>query len=85
MPAPKKSMCWCFGGRPPEITYGIDGDTPLKAMEVEVPMPSDEKEIDEKFAEIVEELDVDKPHRDALFNLPPEKKWQLYCSKIQID
>lgn len=50
MPAPK-SVCWCFGGRPPEIT--IDGDTPLKAMEVEIPMPTDEKEIDEKFAEIV--------------------------------
>lgn len=82
MPAPK-SVCWCFGGRPPEITYGIDGETPLKAMEVEVPMPTDEKEIDEKFAEIVEELDVDKPHRDALFSLPPEKKWQIYCSKIQ--
>ncbi|XP_078314875.1 disheveled-associated activator of morphogenesis 1-like isoform X2 [Crassostrea virginica] len=80
MPAPK-SVCWCFGGRPPEIT--IDGDTPLKAMEVEIPMPTDEKEIDEKFAEIVEELDVDKPHRDALFSLPPEKKWQIYCSKIQ--
>ena len=32
-----------------------------------------------------EELDVDKPHRDALFSLPPEKKWQIYCSKIQVD
>lgn len=52
MPAPR-GVCWCFGGRPPEITYGIDGETPLKAMEVEVPMPTDEKEIDEKFAEIV--------------------------------
>ena len=30
------------------------------------------------------ELDLDKPHRDALFNLTPEKKWQIYCSKKQV-
>jgi hypothetical protein len=30
------------------------------------------------------ELDLDKPHRDALFNLQPEKKWQIYCSKKQV-
>lgn len=29
-------------------------------------------------------MDVDEAHRDALFNLPPDKKWQLYCSKIQV-
>ncbi|KAK3092739.1 hypothetical protein FSP39_006760 [Pinctada imbricata] len=79
----KQRFCWCFGGRPPEITYGIESGEPLKAMAVEEPMPEDEKEIDEKFLEIVNELGVDKPHRDALFSLPPEKKWQIYCSKKQ--
>ena len=49
----KQRFCWCFGGRPPEITYGIESGEPLKAMTVEVPMPTDQKEIDEKFAEIV--------------------------------
>lgn len=49
----RQSFCWCFGGRPPEITYGIDTEAPLKSMEVNIPMPDDEKEIDAKFAEIV--------------------------------
>lgn len=48
-----KSVCWCFGGRLLEIIYGIDGETFFKVMEVEVFMFTDEKEIDEKFVEIV--------------------------------
>lgn len=48
-----KSVCWCFGGRSLEIIYGIDGETFFKVMEVEVFMFTDEKEIDEKFVEIV--------------------------------
>lgn len=83
MPGKQKSFCWCFGGRPPEITYGIENGAPLKAMAVDVPMPTDEEELNAKFDEIVAELDVDKPHRDALYSLPPEKKWQLYCSRVQ--
>ncbi|KAL3874321.1 hypothetical protein ACJMK2_037352 [Sinanodonta woodiana] len=80
----KQTFCWCFGGRPPEIRYGIDVASPLKSMALEIPMPSDENELNTKFEELVAELDLDKPHRDALFNLPPEKKWQIYCSKTQI-
>ena len=52
MPA-KDTFCWCFGGRPPEIRYGIDTGVPLKPMAVEIPMPNDESEIDAKFSEIV--------------------------------
>ncbi|XP_023932602.1 disheveled-associated activator of morphogenesis 2-like [Lingula anatina] len=44
-------------------------------------MPEDEEELNVKFAELVDELDLDKAHRDAMFSLPPEKKWQIYCSK----
>ena len=31
-----------------------------------------------------DELDLDKPHREAMFNLPAEKKWQIYCSKKKV-
>ncbi|XP_060571050.1 disheveled-associated activator of morphogenesis 1-like [Ruditapes philippinarum] len=79
----KQAFCWCFGGRPPDIKYGIDGETQLKAMTVDIPMPTDENELNTMFEELVAELDLDKPHRDALFNLQPEKKWQIYCSKKQ--
>ncbi|XP_076441930.1 disheveled-associated activator of morphogenesis 1-like isoform X2 [Babylonia areolata] len=76
------SLCWCFGGRgPPEIKFGTDYDTPLKPVMLDIPMPTDEAELNAKFEELVVELDLDKPHRDALYSLPPEKKWQIYCSK----
>ncbi|XP_064600215.1 disheveled-associated activator of morphogenesis 1-like [Liolophura sinensis] len=78
----KPGLCWCFGGsRPPEITYDVDIGMPLKPMAVDLPMPTNEGELDAKFSELVAELGLDKPHRDALFNLPPEKKWQIYCSR----
>ncbi|XP_053407279.1 disheveled-associated activator of morphogenesis 1-A-like [Mercenaria mercenaria] len=80
----KQTFCWCFGGRPPDIKYGIDGDTQLKSMALDIPMPTDENELNAMFEELVAELDLDKPHRDALFNLQPEKKWQIYCSKKQV-
>nr|KAG5696961.1 hypothetical protein BaRGS_008423 [Batillaria attramentaria] len=47
-------------------------------------MPTDENELNAKFEELVVELDLDKPHRDALYSLPPEKKWQIYCSKKKL-
>uniref|UniRef100_A0A8C7F180 Dishevelled associated activator of morphogenesis 1b n=1 Tax=Oncorhynchus kisutch TaxID=8019 RepID=A0A8C7F180_ONCKI len=28
-----------------------------------------------------DELDLTEKHREAMFNLPAEKKWQIYCSK----
>lgn len=80
MSSKQSSWCCCLSGRPPEITRLEDAAQPIQ---IDIPMPDDENEIDSKFSEIVAELDVDEAHRDALFNLPPDKKWQLYCSKIQ--
>lgn len=38
-------------------------------------------ELDIKFAELVEELDLTEPNKTAMLSLPPEKKWQIYCSR----
>jgi dishevelled associated activator of morphogenesis len=38
-------------------------------------------ELDIKFAELVEELDLTAPNKAAMLALPPQKKWQIYCSK----
>uniref|UniRef100_A0AAZ3RUM5 Dishevelled associated activator of morphogenesis 1b n=1 Tax=Oncorhynchus tshawytscha TaxID=74940 RepID=A0AAZ3RUM5_ONCTS len=37
----------------------------------------------EPFQSVMErdELDLTEKHREAMFNLPAEKKWQIYCSK----
>ncbi|KAK6182752.1 hypothetical protein SNE40_010364 [Patella caerulea] len=82
MPA-RKGFCWCLGGtRPPEIKHGMDSaQGTLKSIEVDIPMPTDENELNAKFQELVAELDLDKPHQEALYSLPKEKKWQIYCSK----
>ena len=78
-----KGICWCLGGTvPPKISYGMEnGGMTLKPFEVDIPMPTDEAELDAKFTELVEELGLDRPQRQAMFSLPPEKKWQIYCSK----
>uniref|UniRef100_A0A8B9SN63 Dishevelled associated activator of morphogenesis 1 n=1 Tax=Anas platyrhynchos TaxID=8839 RepID=A0A8B9SN63_ANAPL len=51
----------------PEITYRLRNDS----ME----------ELDVMFTELVDELDLTDKHREAMFALPAEKKWQIYCSK----
>jgi len=50
-------------------------------MASEQPMPTDPSEVDAKFAEVVEELDLPPAQRQQMFALPLEKKWQLYCSR----
>lgn len=53
----KPGLCWCFGGsRPPEITYDVDIGMPLKPMAVDLPMPTNEGELDAKFSELVVSL-----------------------------
>lgn len=37
-----------------------------------------------RFTVIQEDLDLDMSHREAMFNLPPEKKWQIYCNKRKV-
>ncbi|KAJ8290311.1 hypothetical protein GJAV_G00011290 [Gymnothorax javanicus] len=66
----------------PEITYQLrnDSNTGLQAMEPTLPMPPAE-ELDAMFLELVDELDLSDKHREAMFALPAEKKWQIYCGK----
>ncbi|XP_041351931.1 disheveled-associated activator of morphogenesis 2-like [Gigantopelta aegis] len=81
----RHGICWCLGGsRPPEIKC-VDYNSPPKPIALDIPMPTDENELNAKFEELVAELDLDKQHRDALYSLPPEKKWQIYCSKKRDD
>ncbi|XP_059163759.1 disheveled-associated activator of morphogenesis 2-like [Physella acuta] len=82
MPA-RQGLCWCLGGspRPPEIKHGLAIAAPVQSITLDIPMPTDEHELNTKFEELVAELGLDKAHRDALYSLPAEKKWQIYCSK----
>ncbi|XP_067847625.1 disheveled-associated activator of morphogenesis 1 isoform X1 [Heptranchias perlo] len=73
----------CFRGSDhPEITYRLrnDNNFALQTMEPALPMPPPE-ELDIMFTELVDELDLTDKHREAMFALPAEKKWQIYCSK----
>uniref|UniRef100_A0A8B9JLK0 Disheveled-associated activator of morphogenesis 1 n=1 Tax=Astyanax mexicanus TaxID=7994 RepID=A0A8B9JLK0_ASTMX len=47
-------------------------------MGVLFPVPNERKLLVEKF---IDELDLTEKHREAMFALPAEKKWQIYCSK----
>ncbi|KAL6096080.1 daam1 [Pungitius sinensis] len=71
----------CFNSNDhPEITYRLREDFALQAMEPALPMPGYD-ELDGMFSELVDELDLSEKHREAMFALPAEKKWQIYCSK----
>ncbi|XP_077367660.1 disheveled-associated activator of morphogenesis 1b isoform X1 [Festucalex cinctus] len=71
----------CFNNSDhPEITYRLREDFALQAMEPALPMPGYD-ELDGIFSELVDELDLTEKHREAMFALPAEKKWQIYCSK----
>ncbi|XP_018418271.1 PREDICTED: disheveled-associated activator of morphogenesis 1 isoform X2 [Nanorana parkeri] len=73
----------CFrSNEHPEITYRLRNDSnfALQSMEPALPVPPIE-ELDVIFAELVDELDLSDKHREAMFALPAEKKWQIYCSK----
>uniref|UniRef100_A0A8C8REJ1 Dishevelled associated activator of morphogenesis 2 n=1 Tax=Pelusios castaneus TaxID=367368 RepID=A0A8C8REJ1_9SAUR len=69
----------CFGGSDlPEIN--LKDNSPLQFLEFSVPIPPAE-ELNARFSELVDELDLTDKNREAMFALPPEKKWQIYCSK----
>uniref|UniRef100_A0A3Q2DIZ7 Dishevelled associated activator of morphogenesis 1b n=1 Tax=Cyprinodon variegatus TaxID=28743 RepID=A0A3Q2DIZ7_CYPVA len=71
----------CFNSNDhPEITYKLREDFALQSMEPALPMPGYD-ELDNMFSELVDELDLTEKHREAMFALPAEKKWQIYCSK----
>ncbi|XP_053315011.1 disheveled-associated activator of morphogenesis 2 isoform X2 [Spea bombifrons] len=69
----------CFGSSEhPEIN--LKDNNPLQFVEFAGPIPSAE-ELNARFSELVDELDLTDKNREAMFALPPEKKWQIYCSK----
>ncbi|XP_076848536.1 disheveled-associated activator of morphogenesis 1-like [Brachyhypopomus gauderio] len=78
------SFLWCCVRRSeqPEISYRIRQDSSFTppAMEPTLPMPP-AHELDTMFSELVDDLDLTEKHREAMFALPAEKKWQIYCSK----
>ncbi|XP_053608443.1 disheveled-associated activator of morphogenesis 1 isoform X2 [Plodia interpunctella] len=78
-------LCPCLqNDEPPEITYcvvgGEGGTLALQAVTPTHPMPPLE-ELDAKFAELVEELDLTAVNKAAMMELPAAKKWQIYCSR----
>ncbi|XP_043859669.1 disheveled-associated activator of morphogenesis 2 isoform X2 [Dromiciops gliroides] len=73
----------CFGGNDiPEIN--LRDNHPLQFLEFSSPIPPAE-ELNARFAELVDELDLTDKNREAMFALPLEKKWQIYCSKKKED
>uniref|UniRef100_A0A3Q3AYT7 Dishevelled associated activator of morphogenesis 1b n=1 Tax=Kryptolebias marmoratus TaxID=37003 RepID=A0A3Q3AYT7_KRYMA len=77
-------MFCCFNSNDhPEITYRLREDFALQSMEPSLPMPGYD-ELDNMFSELVDELDLTEKHREAMFALPAEKKWQIYCSKKKV-
>jgi dishevelled associated activator of morphogenesis len=64
---------------PPEICV-IEGVFSLENLTPTQPMPSSE-ELEEKFAELVEELDLTEANKTQMMSLPSAKKWQIYCSR----
>ncbi|XP_015832284.3 disheveled-associated activator of morphogenesis 1 [Nothobranchius furzeri] len=54
--------------------------TPMMELKPAQPMPNPQ-ELNSKFSELVDELELSEEHRKAMFALPAEKKWQIYCSK----
>ncbi|XP_072555514.1 disheveled-associated activator of morphogenesis 2 isoform X1 [Paramormyrops kingsleyae] len=76
---PTLGFLCCFGSsEPPEIN--LKDSVPLQLLEFSAPMPPAE-ELHARFSELVDELDLTDRNREAMFALPAEKKWQIYCSK----
>ncbi|XP_038654976.1 disheveled-associated activator of morphogenesis 2 isoform X3 [Scyliorhinus canicula] len=72
-------LCCFQSSDHPEITFK-DSSVPLQLLEFSLPIPPAD-ELNARFAELVDELDLTDKNRDAMFALPAEKKWQIYCSK----
>uniref|UniRef100_A0A672SSL2 Dishevelled associated activator of morphosis 2 n=1 Tax=Sinocyclocheilus grahami TaxID=75366 RepID=A0A672SSL2_SINGR len=71
-------MCCFSSSEHPEIN--LKDSVPLQLLEFSAPMPPEE-ELHARFSELVDELDLTDKNREAMFALPAEKKWQIYCSK----
>ncbi|XP_068141170.1 disheveled-associated activator of morphogenesis 1 isoform X1 [Drosophila tropicalis] len=81
----RRAWCGCFkDDEPPEICV-VEGAFTLQTLTPTQPMPAVD-ELDTKFAELVEELDLTAPNKEAMLSLPAQKKWQIYCSrKLPLD
>ncbi|XP_026212595.1 disheveled-associated activator of morphogenesis 1-like [Anabas testudineus] len=64
----------------PEITHCHDNGNAVTVLEPILSMPAPQ-ELESMFTELVDELDLSDEHRAAMFALPAEKKWQIYCGK----
>uniref|UniRef100_A0A3P9HTD9 Dishevelled associated activator of morphogenesis 2 n=1 Tax=Oryzias latipes TaxID=8090 RepID=A0A3P9HTD9_ORYLA len=71
-------LCCFVGSEPLEIN--LKDSVPLQLLEFTAPIPPAE-ELHARFSELVDELDLTDKNREAMFALPDEKKWQIYCSK----
>jgi len=51
----RRGLCWCFGGSKPDISYNAadNGALELVSIDVAEQMPTDEAELNAKFATIV--------------------------------
>lgn len=58
----------------------VEGALNLQTLTPTQPMPAVD-ELDAKFAELVEELDLTPTNKAAMLSLPAQKKWQIYCSR----
>ncbi|KAM8833277.1 disheveled-associated activator of morphogenesis 1-like [Synchiropus picturatus] len=68
--------CCLKGNDPLEITHSHT----VTALEPTLPIPP-LQELNVMFTELVDELDLTEDRRAAMFDLSPEKKWHIYCSK----
>uniref|UniRef100_A0A9J7ZZQ9 Dishevelled associated activator of morphogenesis 2 n=1 Tax=Cyprinus carpio carpio TaxID=630221 RepID=A0A9J7ZZQ9_CYPCA len=75
-------LCCFSNSEPPEIN--LKDSVPLQLLEFSAPMPPEE-ELHARFSELVDELDLTDKNREAMFALPVEKKWQIYCSKKKVN
>lgn len=80
MPAKRRSVFCCLGGSDDTPEIIVDNSMILQTMKAEEPMPPLD-DLNVKFEELVDELDLPAQHRERMFSLSPEKKWQIYCSK----
>lgn len=77
-------LCGCFAkfDEPPEIEYDMNPQAVIAPTMTQAhpPQPSAD-ELQALFAEFVDELEMPQVQRQRMFDLPPEKKWELLCNK----
>lgn len=75
-----RAVCLLQNDEPPEICV-VEGVFSLENLTPTQPMPTSEEELEAKFAEIIEDLDLTEANKIQMMSLPSAKKWQIYCSR----